>query len=127
LTLPFVGPTALLRKIGKAVGGWPSAAAVFDPTGAINIGIKVIGRIAPLLGRLQMRNALLVALDEKVVDPADQVDVGSILESCNTPQALTNRLMESRNNLERVWKETISLAEKMERIRLELGLPEAVS
>src|SRR5881296_4069948 len=29
LTLPFVGPTAILRKVGKLVGGWPSPAAIF--------------------------------------------------------------------------------------------------
>ena len=64
LTLPVIGPTALLRKIGKIVGDWPSAAAVFDPTGAINIGVKVLCHMAPLLGQIQMRNALLVALDD---------------------------------------------------------------
>jgi hypothetical protein len=47
MTLPFIGPVALLRKIGKAVGGWPSQAAIFDPTGAIDQGSKVIAQMAP--------------------------------------------------------------------------------
>jgi hypothetical protein len=127
MTLPVIGPTALLRKIGKAVGGWPSQAAVFDPTGAINIGIKVIAQMGPLLGRIQMRNALLVALDPKTIEVADQTSVGSILELSRTPQVLMTRVQESKTKLDRVWKETVNLAEKMESIRKELGLPETMS
>jgi hypothetical protein len=127
LTLPVIGPTALLRKIGKAVGGWPSSAAIFDPTGALNMGVKVIGAMAPLIGKIQMRNALLFALDDKVVPAGDQGSVGSILESAGTPAALMTRVKESKSKLERIWKETVSLAEKMEPIRKELGLPETIS
>lgn len=127
MTLPFVGPTALLRKVGKLAGGWPSSAAIFDPTGAINLGIKVIGLMAPLLGMIQMRNALLVAFDDKVIEKGDQVAVGSILQSCQTPQILMIRVKDVKDRLERVWRDTISLAEKMEPIRNELGLPESMS
>lgn len=127
MTLPVIGPTALLRKIGKIAGGWPSQTAIFDPTGSINLGIKVIARMAPLLGRIQMRNALLVALDDKVVERGDQDAVGSILESCQTPQALMTRVQNAKNKVERVLKETIALAEKMEPIRKELSLPEPMS
>jgi len=124
LTLPVIGPTALLRKIGKAVGGWPSAGAVFDPTGAINIGIKVIAAMGPLIGRIQMQNALLVALDETVISKGDQGSVGEILESAGTPQNLMNRVTQSRAKLEKVWNDTQSLAQKMDQIRQDLGLPE---
>lgn len=127
ITLPVIGPTALLRKIGKIVGGWPSQAAVFDPTGAINIGIKIIAQMGPLLGQIQMRNALLIALDSKIIDQADQTSVGAILESSRTPQALLYRVQESKVKLERIWKATVDLAEKMEPIRKDLGLPETVS
>ena len=127
MTLPFIGPTALLRKIGKAVGGWPSQAAVFDPMGAINIGIKVIAQMGPLLGQIQMRHALLIALDSKIIDMADQTSVGSILESSRTPQALMSRVQESKAKLERLWKATVDLAEKMEHIRKDLGLLETIS
>lgn len=124
MTLPFIGPTALLRKIGKAVGGWPSQAAVFDPTGAINIGIKVIAQMGPLLGQIQMRNALLIALD---LDQADQTSVGSILESSRTPQVLMTRMQQSKAKLERIWRATVDIAQKMEPIRKDLGLPETIS
>ena len=124
LTLPVIGPTALLRKIGNAVGGWPSAGAVFDPTGAINIGIKVIAAMGPLIGRIQMQNALLVALDETVISKGDQGSVGEILESAGTPQNLMNRVTQSRAKLEKVWNDTQSLAQKMDQIRQDLGLPE---
>ncbi|HWY71940.1 MAG TPA: hypothetical protein VNX88_24955 [Terriglobales bacterium] len=124
LTLPMLGPTSLLRKIGKLVGGWPSTAAVFDPTGAINMGIKVIGRMGPLIGQIQMRNAMLVGLDEDVISKADQSSVLSILESSATPQNLMNRVAESKARLEKVWKETTTLAEKMNAVRNELGLPD---
>ena len=127
MTLPVIGPTALLRKVGKIVGGWPSQAAIFDPTGSINIGIKVIAQMAPLIGRIQMRNALLVALDDKVVEKGDQDAVLSILDSCRTPQVLMTRVQDAKNKVERVWKETVALAEKMEPIRKELGLPETMS
>ncbi|MBN1442571.1 MAG: hypothetical protein JXA90_07675 [Planctomycetes bacterium] len=127
LTLPVIGPTALLRKIGKAAGGWPSQAAVFDPTGAINIGIKVIAHMGPLLGRIQMSSAALIAMDSKVIELGDQTSVGSILELSRTPEALMTRLKESRTKLERLWKETVDLAAKMEPMRVELGLPETVS
>ena len=123
LTLPFIGPTALLRKIGKAVGSWPSEAAFFDPTGAINIGIKVIAQMGALLGQFQMRNALLIALD---LDQGDQTAVGSILESTHTPQVLMVRMQQSRAKLESIWKTTVDLAEKMEPIRKHLGLPETL-
>jgi len=124
LTLPMIGPTALLRKAGKLAGGWPSAAAIFDPTGAINMGIKVIAQLGPLLGRIQMRNACLYALDDKVVPKGDQSSVLGILELSRTPQNLMNKVKKSKNKVSQVWKETISLAEKMEPIRQELGLPE---
>lgn len=127
LTLPVIGPTALLRKIGKAVGGWPSPAAVFDPTGAINIGIKVIAQLGPVLGKVQMHNARLIGWDPKVVEHADRTAVGSILESSRTPQDLLTRVRSAKDKLERVWKETVALAEKMEPIRQELGLPETTS
>ncbi len=126
-TLPVIGPTALLRKIGRLAGGWPSAAAIFDPTGALNLGFKVIGAMAPLIGKIQMRNALLFAIDDSVVESGDQGDVGSILEGCKTPQELINRLQGAKNKVERVWKETTALAEKMEPIRKEVGLPETLS
>lgn len=126
LTAPFVGPVAVLRKVGKAVGGWPSPAAIFDPTGAINIGVKVIAQMSPLLGKIQMRNAVLVAFDEKIVALGDQSSVGSILESCHNPQVLMSRVQESKNKLERVWKDTSNLAERMEPVRKELGLPETI-
>lgn len=120
LTAPFVGPVAMLRKIAK----WPSS--VFDPTGAINTGVKVIAQMGPLLGGIQMRNAVLVALDEKVVEIGDQSAVGSILESCPSPNILMSRVQESKDKLSRVWKDTLNLAEKMEPIRKELGLPETI-
>jgi hypothetical protein len=124
LTLPVIGPTALIRKAGKALGGWPSAGAVFDPTGAINLGVKIVAQMGPLIGQIQMHNALLVAFDTKVISMADQNGVGSILESARSPQVLMNRLQESKSKLEGVWSETLKLAEKMEAIRQELGLPE---
>jgi len=126
LTLPIIGPTALLRKIGKAAGGWPSSAAIFDPTNAINIGIKVIAQMAPLLSRIQMRNACLYALDDKVVSKGEQSSVLELLESSKTPQILMNKLKASRDKVERIWKETIVLAEKMEPIRQEMKLPEVI-
>ena len=124
LTAPLIGPTALLRRAGKAVGGWPSAGAVFDPTGAINLGVKILGQLAPLLGRIQMEGAVLVALDETVVSRADQSAVASILDSARTPQVLANRVKDSKDKLARVWGETVKLAQGMEPIRKELGLPE---
>jgi len=126
LTAPIIGPTALLRKIGKLAGGWPSAAAVFDPTGAINMGIKIMGRMGPLIGQIQIQNALLVVLDEKVVSKADQGAVGEILESSNSPQDLMRHVADSRAKLEKIWNETTVLAQKMEAIRADLGLPEMV-
>jgi hypothetical protein len=125
MTLPVIGPTAILRKIGKIAGGWPSQAAVFDPTGSINLGIKVMAQIAPLIGRIQMQNALLVAFDDSVVPKTDQSDVGSILESCPTPQMLMTRFQAAKNKVEQVWKDTVDLANKMEPVRQELGLPES--
>lgn len=124
LTLPVVGPTALLRKAGKAVGGWPSPAAIFDPTGAINMGIKVIAHMGPLLGKIQMKNACLYALDDKVIPKGDQSSVLGILEMSGTPQLFMNNVKKSKDKVSRVWKETIELANKMEPIRKELGLPE---
>lgn len=127
LTLPVIGPTALLRKIGKAVGGWPSQAAVFDPTGAINIGIKIIAQMGPLLGQIQMQNALLLALDPKIIELGDQTSVGSILELSSSPQVLMTKVHASRTKVGRILKETVDLAEKMELIRKELGLPETMT
>ena len=51
----------------------------------------------------------------------------SILDSAWTPQMLMVRVREAKDNLERAFKETVSLAEKMEPIRKELGLPEVTS
>jgi hypothetical protein len=125
LTAPLVGPAALLRKIGKLAGGWPSAAAVFDPMGAINLGVKVIANMGPLIGKLQIRNAVLVALDESVVSVRDQCQVLSILESSETTQLLMTKLTSSKMRLESVWRATQDLAVKMEDARKQLGLPEA--
>jgi hypothetical protein len=68
-----------------------------------------------------------VALDPKTIEVADQTSVGSILELSRTPLVLMTRGQESKTKLERVWKETVNLAEKMESIRKELGLPETMS
>jgi hypothetical protein len=124
MTLPIIGPTALLRKIGKLAGGWPSAAAVFDPTGALNIGIKVIARMGPLIGRAQVSNAMLVALDESIVSKGDQSQVLAILESSETTQVFMTKLASSKSRLEMVWRSTQAMADKMENARKELGLPE---
>jgi hypothetical protein len=125
LTAPAVGPVALLRSAAKAVGGWPSAGAVFDPTGAIGMGVKVLARMGPLIGQIQMRNALLVALDDKVVARADQSAVGSILERSHTPQLLLGKVKESKATLERLWGEAVQFAKQMETAQRELGLPDS--
>jgi hypothetical protein len=127
LTTPLIGPTDLLRKIGKATGGWLSAAAMFDPTSAIKYGIKVMAHMGPLLGKIQMNNACLYALDNKIIPKGDQVSVLEILELSRTPQILMNNVKKSINVVNQVLKETSDLAEKMENIRLELGLSESIT
>ncbi|MFH1075404.1 MAG: hypothetical protein V1753_00945 [Pseudomonadota bacterium] len=124
LTMPVIGPTTWIRRFGKAVGGWPSAGAVFDITGALSKGVKIMAEIGPLLGKLQMNNAKLYALDEKVVPKSDQVEVLRILELSVSPDVLFKRAKDSKDRLESKWQEISQTAEKMEEIRKELGLPE---
>ena len=71
-----------------------------------------------------MRNACLYALDDKVVPKGDQSSVLKILEMSRTPQLFMNNVKKSKDKVSRVWKETIDLANKMDPIRKELGLPE---
>jgi hypothetical protein len=124
LTAPAIGPVALLRKVGKAVGGWPSTAAVFDPTGAINTGTKILGAMVPLIGTIQMQGAQLVAMDTKIVPLADQTAVLSILDQARTPQNLATKIRASKDKTQAVWNDTLDFATKMDKIRTELGLPE---
>ena len=125
-TLPVIGPVALLRKVGKAVGGWPSTAAVFDPTGAINMGIRILGGMAPLIATIQMRNAMLIAMDTKIVSTSDQSAVLTILQQAGTPQTLASKIRDSKDKTQAVWNATLAMAEKMEKTRLELNLPESI-
>ena len=124
LTLPIIGPTALLRRLGKIPGLANPSVAAFDPAGAIYIGIKILAQMVPLFGRIQVQNAVLIALDEKVVDRGDQTQVASILQSAVAPQILLQRVKESKDKLTSIWEQTVTLAQKMEPIREELGLPE---
>lgn len=124
LTAPMVGPVALLRKAAKAVGGWPSPGAVFDPTGAINLGIKILAHMTPLVGQIQMRNALLMAMDEDVVARSDQSGVLGILNAAKSPQLLLNQVAASKTALERTWEDTKKFAERMKTAQTDLGLPD---
>jgi hypothetical protein len=126
VTAPAIGPVALLRKIGKLAGGWPSAAAVFDPTGAINTGVKVVARLGPLIAKIQMDNALLVALDEKVVSKSDQSQVLAILNAAKTPQALMDAVKRSSDSLRKIWDATVDMAQKLETARIQVGVPEGI-
>ncbi len=125
-TLPVIGPVSLLRKVGKLVGGWPSQAAIFDPTNSISLGIKVMAQMVPLIAKIQMRNAILVALDESVVGKGDQSAVLAILDASNTPKELMTRVQDAKDKVERVFRETVAMAEKVEAIRKELSLPETL-
>lgn len=126
MTAPVVGPISLLRKIGKAVGGWPSSAAVFDPTGAINNGIKILGKMGPLLATIQMNNAMLSALNGKYVPMSDQSAVLGILNGAGNPQNLAAKVRAAQEQAKSTWDATITMAQQMEKIRVELGLPESV-
>ena len=126
LTAPAIAPVALLRKLGKLAGGWPSAAAVVDPTGAINTGVKLLARMGPLIAKIQMDGALLVALDEKVVSKSDQSQVLAILNGAKTPQALIDAVKRSSDSLRKVWDATVDMAQKLEAARIQVGLPEGI-
>ena len=82
--------------------------------------------MVPLIGTIQMQGATLMALDEKIVSKADQSQVLSILQQSGSPQNLANKIRESKDKTEAVWKATLDLAEKMEKIRTELKLPETL-
>jgi hypothetical protein len=159
MTLPIIGPTALIRKLGKSSGllgeliaalkgvagpglqlpnmvhwgartdalqalssAWPQI-AVFDITNSINIGIKLIAAMAPLIAKLQMNQAKLIAFDSKVVPSGDSGSVGQILDQAGMPKALLEAAKEIQKNYVKSWAALLVSAETMEQARLELGLP----
>lgn len=149
LTMPVIGPTSLLRGLAKGVTGTApisslkafnaatgmvapaittaghSPAALFDITGALNWGVKILGAMAPLLGTIQVEGALYVALNNrKIVSLADQTDVMRVLQSARTSTILCQQASQSKDRLASKWQEIGSLAQKMEAIRRDLGLPE---
>jgi hypothetical protein len=126
LTLPVIGPVALLRKLGRLPGAFSPAVALFDPTAAITTGVKVLARLGPLIAKIQMDGALLVALDEKVVSKSDQSQVLAILNGAKTPQALSDAVKRSSDNLRKIWDETVDMAQKLDTARIQVGLPEGV-
>jgi hypothetical protein len=124
LATPFISPTALLKELLKKGIGLSGVGTVFDITGAIGKGVKIMAEMGPLLEKLQMQSALLFAFEDKVVPAADQTDVGQIIESSATPKALFDKAKTSKDRLEAKWREVTDQAEKMEAIRIEQGLPE---
>jgi hypothetical protein len=122
MTMPFISPKDLLKTLIERTFRLPLA--VFDITGAINAGIKIMAEMGPLLERLQMQQALLIAFDDNVVAKSDQTDVGQILESSRSARALYDNASRAKDRLEAKWKEIRDQAAKMEAIRAELGLPE---
>ena len=98
----------------------------FDPIGAINIGIKLVAHMAPLLGKLQLHNAQIVALDPGVVSPEDTTLVPEILSSSSNPKGVIGRVDACKAQLASTWATTISFAESMESKRRELGIPENI-
>lgn len=159
MTMPIIGPTALIRKLGKSsgllgeliaalkgVGGpglklpstahwgtrlgpgqalssaWPQI-AVFDITGSINIGVKLIAAMSPLIAKLQMKQAELYIFDSKVVPPGDMGQVGQIIQRAGMPMSLMKSAKESQMNYVNAWSEVLVSADIMEQARLDLGLP----
>lgn len=159
MTLSFIGPTALIRKLGKSsrllgefiaalkgVGGpglklpttaywgartgpgqalstaWPQI-AIFDITNSINVGVKLIAAMMPLMARLQMHNAELISLDEKVVPKGDKAAVGQILQRARMPQPLMRAVDGSLKYYVKTWAAVLVSADTMEQARLDLGLP----
>ena len=124
LTAPALGPTAWLRRFSKIAVGGPSAGSLFDPTGALNWGTKILANSAPLIAAIQMEGAKLLALNTQYVSVQDQSAVLSTLANAATPHNLTVQLGRAKQNLERVYDEINKLAEKMEAARMDLGFPE---
>lgn len=159
MTLPVIGPTALIRKLGKSsgllgeliaalkgVGGpglklpatahwgtrlgpgqalstaWPQI-AVFDITGSINIGVKIMAAMVPLLAKLQMKQAELFVFDPKVVPTGDAAQVGRILQRAGMPSSLMKSLKDSQMGYVNAWSQVLVSADTMEQARLDLGLP----
>jgi hypothetical protein len=71
-----------------------------------------------------MEGASLRALNPRYVSPEDQTKVLQILQSARTPGILFQQARDSKERLSTKWQDTMRLAEKMERIRQDLGLPE---
>ena len=159
MTMPIIGPTALIRKLGKSsgllgelfaalkgVGGpglklpatahwgprlgpgqaltsaWPQI-AVFDITNSINIGVKLVAAMAPLIAKLQMKQAELLIFDSKIVPPGDSAQVGQILQRAGMPISLMKSVKESQKKYVNAWSEVLVSADIMEQARLDLGLP----
>lgn len=159
MTMPIIGPTALIRKLGKSSGllgellaalkgvagpglklpstahwgtrlgpgqalssAWPQI-AVFDITSSINIGVKLIAAMSPLIAKLQMKQAELFIFDSKVVPPGDSSQVGQILQRAGTSISLMKSVKESQMKYVNAWSEVLVSADIMEQARLELGLP----
>jgi hypothetical protein len=130
MTAPDVGQVAqvalLLKKVGAVAGGLPLAVAAIDPTRAINNGIRILGRIAPLLATIQMEGAMLFALDQKYVPMNDQRTVLAILKGAVHPQILAVKFLTAQQQAQSTWDATLAMALQMEEIRVELGLPGAI-
>ncbi len=104
---------------------WPQI-AVFDITGAINNGIKIIAALGPLLRHVRIKDAQLIALDAKVVPQGDLSQVGQILANGRTPEGVAAAVSRSQTAFADAWSSLLESADTMERARLELGLPEEI-
>ena len=126
LTVPLVNPISLLKRVGTLAGGVASTVAAIDPTRAISNGVQILGRITPLLATIQMEGAMMFALNEQYVSMRDQGTVLAILKGAGHPQILAAKFRTAQEQAKSTWDATLALAQQMETIRVDLGLPESM-
>jgi len=96
---------------------------VFDPTGALNWGFRILAELGPLLGALQMHEARLVVMNPNVVPRAWTAKVGQILAKARQPEQLKAAYQASLEQLNVTWDYLLQSVAEMEIHRRELGLP----
>jgi hypothetical protein len=99
-----------------------TASAPFDITKSLSLGLAVIARMGPLIGRLQMREAPLWA--STVAQGNEEFQVIGVLESAGTEDKLRDACNDARVRLESKWKEVQEFSDEMERVRVRLGISE---
>lgn len=109
LTLPVVGLIA--RTVGK-----------LDVTRAVSTGIKIIAALGPLLGKIRVRNATLIALDTSIVPTGDTTQVGSILEGASSPKEVIAATKRKAAEVRKKTAEVERYAAKMKAVEKRLGI-----